>query len=105
LPRRVASPQQVSSAQSRWSIELMRLMEVGKLAAYLWKIRWLRWLGCATSRDAGFGVSDGSSVGDRFGRASRSGCRCSPLSWPCRRPASSLGVLLTAVFGPVGQRV
>jgi len=33
MPRRVASPQQVSSAKSRWFVELMQPREVGKLAA------------------------------------------------------------------------
>lgn len=42
MPRRVASPQQVSSAKSRWFVELMQPREVGKLAAYLRKIQWLR---------------------------------------------------------------
>lgn len=68
MPRRVASPQQVSSAKSRWFVELMQLREVGKLAAYLRKIQWLRRLGrqyvsrCAAQ--ASPHKAQGAQVGD-----------------------------------------
>lgn len=39
---RTESPQPVSSARRRWSTDRMQLREVGKLAAYLWKMRWLQ---------------------------------------------------------------
>jgi len=39
---RTASPQPVSSARRRLSTDEMQLREVGKLAVYLWKIRWLQ---------------------------------------------------------------
>lgn len=43
FPRcRTESPQLVSSAERRWPTDRMQLREVGKLAAYPWKMRWLQ---------------------------------------------------------------
>jgi hypothetical protein len=39
---RTESPQPVSSVRRRWSTDAMQLREVGKPAAYLWKMRWLQ---------------------------------------------------------------
>ena len=43
---RTEAPQPVSSARRRWSTDPMWLREVGKLAAYLRKMRWLQGPGC-----------------------------------------------------------
>jgi len=39
---RTEAPQQVSTDDILWLTDAMQLREVGKLVAYLWKMRWLQ---------------------------------------------------------------
>lgn len=41
---RTEAPQQVSTDDILWLMEAMQIREVGKLVAYLWKMRWLHWI-------------------------------------------------------------